>query len=210
MKMMKTLTFLTTQIFQKLRSSCWLMHFLEIYLSLKTMLRQFNWCIYFFLKVKQAKVTYRMPYTVYLSQQCKLYPWNNFSFWLNLRNQTFWEYLEPTARVNIKTFFVVVIKQNFSLMQSKPVCNRPHYQALVIIFFVSLDIPELVECAKKLANKETFVKDCFYMSWCLSLGKTFERVPEYSKMAAFLRQHCERKNWNITEWLKIQSKSSNH
>merc|ERR1712131_119811 len=92
------------------------------------------------------------------------------------------------------------------LMQSKPVCNRPHYQALVIIFFVSLDKPELVECAKKLANKETFVKDCFYMSWCLSLGKTFERVPEYGKMAAFLRQHCERKNWNITEWLKIQSK----
>ena len=31
-------------------------------------------------------------------------------------------------------------------------------------------------------------------------------LQEYQKVITFLRENCERNGWNLTEWLKIQSK----
>ena len=95
-------------------------------------------------------------------------------------------------------------------MQSKSECNEPNYRCLVIIFFVSLDKEEFTQCAKELACKVTYKKDCFYISWLLAIGKTFKSMPESNKMVLFMRQHCEGNNWDMTEWLKIQSKSLNY
>ena len=79
--------------------------------------------------------------------------------------------------------------------------------AMIIIYFVSLDKPEFTEYAKKLSAK-TDPASCFIMAWLLVMGKN-TNVPENKKLMKFLRENCKRNNWDLTEWLKTQSKVSN-
>ena len=97
-KMRKTVTFLITHIFQRTLSCGWQMHFLEKSRNAKTILRQFNWCIYFFLKVKLAKVTFRCP-TVdqTIQHNTDLFI---FRFWFPIWNNIIWKHLEATKTVN--------------------------------------------------------------------------------------------------------------
>ena len=76
--------------------------------------------------------------------------------------------------------------------------------AMIIIYFVSLDKPEFTEYAKKLSAK-TDIMNCYGMAWWIVMGRN-ETRPEYQNLITFLREHCKRNNWDLTEWMKTQSK----
>ena len=89
----------------------------------------------------------------------------------------------------------------FSLIDSK--VSSKMGRALIVFYFVSLDKPEFTQYAEEIATKST-LEACYSMAWCLNLGKNFEHAPEYSKIITFLRDHCERNNWSLNDWMKIQ------
>ena len=78
--------------------------------------------------------------------------------------------------------------------------------AMVILYFLSLDKPEFSEYAQKLSVKTTR-KDCNSIAWQIMMDKGDPNA-EIQKLMAFLRENCIRNKWDITEWLKIQSKVS--
>ena len=85
---------------------------------------------------------------------------------------------------------------------------------MIMFYFLSLDKPEFTEHAKKLSTK-TDRKSCFNMAWWMILGNCRNsniksKNIQSQKLIKFLREYCERNNWDLTEWLKIQSKVSNH
>ena len=82
---------------------------------------------------------------------------------------------------------------------------------MVIYYFVSLDKPEFTEYAKKLCSK-TNLSRCFAVAWWLVLGDANlvnDVNGEYQKLRTFLQEHCKRNKWDLTEWLKTQSKVKN-
>ena len=80
--------------------------------------------------------------------------------------------------------------------------------AMVVYYFLSLDKPEFTEYAKKLSAKTARI-NCFNMAWLMVMGKNESNV-ELQKLITFLREHCKRNNWDLTEWFKTQSKVKNH
>ena len=79
---------------------------------------------------------------------------------------------------------------------------------MIIYYFLSLDKPEFTEYAKKLSAK-TKIMYCFNIAWWIVLGPN-DFVFEHQKLMTFLREHCKRNKWDLTEWLKTQSKVKNH
>ena len=78
--------------------------------------------------------------------------------------------------------------------------------AMVMFYFLSLDKPEFTEFAQKLSVKTTR-KECNSIAWLILLDKVDPNA-EIQKLMVFLRDNCIRNKWDITEWLKIQSKVS--
>ena len=77
--------------------------------------------------------------------------------------------------------------------------------AMVMFYFLSLNKPEFNQYAKQLSlytNKESY----YYLSWYITMGNNDPSMPEYEKLINFLRDNCDQNDWNITDWLKIQSK----
>ena len=76
--------------------------------------------------------------------------------------------------------------------------------AMVIYYFLSLDKPEFTEYAKKLSEK-TERSNCFNMAWWVVMGQNDTR-DGVQKLINFLRENCDRNNWDLFEWFKTQSK----
>lgn len=79
--------------------------------------------------------------------------------------------------------------------------------ALVMFYFLSLNKPEFDQYAKQLSvytDKESY----YSLSWYITMGYNDPSKPEYEKLINFLRDNCDRNDWNITDWLKIQSKKA--
>ena len=85
--------------------------------------------------------------------------------------------------------------------------NKEGY-AMIIFYFLSLNKPEFTEYAKKLTKKTKRI-NCFNVAWCIVIGQNTP-VVETQKLITFIREYCERNNWDLTEWFKTQSKVSNH
>jgi len=80
--------------------------------------------------------------------------------------------------------------------------------AMIIFYFLSLDKPEFTEYAKKLSSKTERV-NCFNLAWWMVMGRGESKV-ELQKLNKFLREHCKRNKFNLTEWFKTQRKVKNH
>ena len=76
--------------------------------------------------------------------------------------------------------------------------------AMIMFYFLSLNKPEFTQYAKEL-SLHTTRDDYYFIAWFLTMDNTPSR-PEYQKVTTFLRENCKRNDWNLTEWLKIQSK----
>ena len=79
---------------------------------------------------------------------------------------------------------------------------------MIVYYFLSLDKPEFTEYAKKLSAKTARI-NCFNIAWWIVMGKN-DSIVELQKLITFLREHCKRNNWDLTEWFKTQSKVKNH
>ena len=77
--------------------------------------------------------------------------------------------------------------------------------ALIMFYFLSLDKPEFAQYAEDL-SWYTKRADYYYMAWYLTMGYTDTSNQEYQRLITFLRENCERNGWDLTEWLKTQSK----
>ena len=89
-------------------------------------------------------------------------------------------------------------------MESK--LNREGY-AMIVFYFLSLDKPEFTVYAKKLSEKTARI-NCFNIAWWMVMGNNDSDV-ELQKLITFIREYCERNEWDLTEWLKTQRKVSN-
>ena len=76
--------------------------------------------------------------------------------------------------------------------------------AMIMFYFLSLDKPEFTQYAKEL-SLHTTRDDYFFVAWFLTMEYTTSQL-EYQKVITFLRENCKRNGWNLTEWLKTQSK----
>ena len=111
--------------------------------------------------------------------------------------------MEATARVKtVVNKLSVLIKHHFSLMENAKIGKEGY--AMVVYYFLSLDKPEFTEYAKKLSAKTARI-NCFNMAWWIVLGYNDPNVL-IQKLITFLRENCERNEWDLTEWLKTQSK----
>ena len=99
------------------------------------------------------------------------------------------------------------IANHFSLAENAKIGKLGY--AILVYYFLSLDKPEFTEYAKKLSKKTKRGK-CFSIAWWIVMGKNVHSNVELQKMITFLRENCERNKWDLTEWLKTQSKVSNH
>ena len=95
-----------------------------------------------------------------------------------------------------------VMKLYFSLMIKAKFGARGY--AMIMFYFLSLNKPEFTQYAKEL-SLHTTRDDYYFIAWFLTMDNTPSR-PEYQKVTTFLRENCKRNDWNLTEWLKIQSK----
>ena len=95
------------------------------------------------------------------------------------------------------------MKLYFSLMRKARYGDMGY--SMIMFYFLSLDKPEFTEYAESVSWYVT-KRDYFYMSWYLTMNSTHPSNQEYQKLIAFLRENCKRNGWDLTEWLKIQSK----
>ena len=95
-----------------------------------------------------------------------------------------------------------MMKLYFSLLKKARFDAKAY--AMIMFYFLSLDKPEFTQYAKEL-SLHTTRDDSFYMAWFLTMDHKIKK-PEYQTVITFLRENCERNGWNLTEWLKIQSK----
>ena len=82
--------------------------------------------------------------------------------------------------------------------------------SMIMFYFLSLDKPEFTQYAEDVSWHCT-KQDYFYMAWYLTMNKTHHQPKltsnqEYQKLITFLKENCKRNGWDLTDWLKIQSK----
>ena len=92
------------------------------------------------------------------------------------------------------------MKRFFSLIEKEKYEARGY--SLIMFYFLSLEKPEFTQYAKELSRNVT-IDDSFFMAWFLTMDYP-ERT--YPKLITFIRENCKRNGWDLTEWLKIQSK----
>ena len=120
-----------------------------------------------------------------------------------------------------------ILKTSFSLIQSKLGHNGI---SLIILYFVSIEKPEFNRFADKLSVK-TNVTICQAMAWSLidddrtRQGSKLDEIrkeirwsrnfcwsydnsldTEDEKIAFFILEYCKGNDWDLIEWLKIQTK----
>jgi len=101
-------------------------------------------------------------------------------------------------------FMENIWKQLQSLMEKAEFEARGY--AMIMFYFLSLDKPEFTQYAKEL-SLQTTRDDYYFIAWFLTMDNVPFR-PEYKKVTTFLRENCKRNGWNLTEWLKIQSRKA--
>ena len=97
-------------------------------------------------------------------------------------------------------------KGHFSLTEKAKLIEEGY--AMIVYYFLSLEKPEFTEYAKKLSAKTDRI-NCFNIAWWIVIGQN-DSDAELQKLITFLREHCKRNNWDLTEWFKTQSKVKNH
>ena len=95
------------------------------------------------------------------------------------------------------------MKLNSSLMKKAKFEAKGY--SMIMFYFLSLDKPEFTQYAEDVSWHAT-KEDYFYMSWYLTMNHADHFNQEYQKLFTFLRENCKRNGWDLTEWLKIQSK----
>merc|ERR1719394_2077386 len=78
---------------------------------------------------------------------------------------------------------------------------------MIMFYFLSLDKPEFTQFAEDV-SWYTSIQDYFYMAWYLTMNFRDPSNQEFNKLVTFLRENCKRNEWDLTEWLKIQSKKA--
>ena len=84
----------------------------------------------------------------------------------------------------------------------------PKGHAMLVYYFLSLEKPEFIEFARQLSVK-TSKNECYSMAWYFIMDHTdpndctiFE-----CNIITFIRDYCERNKWDMSQWLKTQSKA---
>ena len=84
----------------------------------------------------------------------------------------------------------------------------PKGHAMLVYYFLSLEKPEFTEYARQLSAK-TSKNECYSMAWYFIMDHTdpndctiFE-----CNIITFIRDYCERNKWDMSQWLKTQSKA---
>ena len=80
--------------------------------------------------------------------------------------------------------------------------------AMLVYYFLSLEKPEFTEFARQLSAK-TSKNACYTMAWYFVMDHTnpndctiFE-----CNIITFIKENCERNKWDMSQWLKTQSKA---
>jgi len=76
---------------------------------------------------------------------------------------------------------------------------------MIILYFVSIEKPEFNRFADKLSAK-TNLTICQAMAWSLLDEDRTSLDTEDEKLAFFILEYCKRNDWDLMEWLKIQTK----